>query len=155
MELVSRFPFKFIFNIILRSKLPWEKKVFMRSRVLLINHLENSPENKSLILTLFSVVKLSQSRDHFHQTDFCQISSKHTDGPGQPRPHCLNIKLNILDRKTFNINKNISVNCYNTFQIFILYHWCPYGQWTKKWPKVKTPRKHCFEDLSNHWGSFL
>ena len=135
--LVFIFPFKFIFNIILKSKLPWEKKVFMRSRVLLINHLENSPENKSLILTLFSAVRLSRIRRSFPSgwllSDFIQTHK---------RPHCLNIKLKIFYIKT-KIIKNISVNCYNTFQIFILYYWYPYGQWTKKWPKVKTLRKHC------------
>ena len=134
------FPFKFIFNIILRSKLPWEKKVFMRSRVLLINHLENSPENKSLILTLFSLVKLSRSRRSFPSdwllSDIIHTQTQHTGLVVST----LNTKY-ILDKNK--IIKNISVNCYNTFQIFILYHWCPYGQWTKKWPKVKTPRKHC------------
>ena len=66
--------FEFIFNIILEvNSLPREKEVFMRSPVLLINHLENSPGNESLIpLTLlrgemFSI-RLISVRFHTNKT---------------------------------------------------------------------------------------
>ena len=66
--------FEFIFNIILEvNSLPREKEVFMRSRILLINHLENSPGNESLIsLTLLSgemfSIRLISVRFHPNKT---------------------------------------------------------------------------------------